>query len=298
MESAKLPGYEEQVSSWTLPVVSTFRTNNGAIGIIYDGHNWEQSSFSSTLYQTTVQPKNAAQYAHGQVYFKWNGASSRFELCPLNGPGGLIVDGAMRAVPIDCLTLAQGATASSALNYFYAAHTAADVLTVSSVTSNPSGNIRLIFSSTVPGNAGDGVAIGCHSIDGVIQANGNDAGVIVSSSTIDLLHTPSPGSGTASSGGTCELVRLASSTTGHSTFADGVEIGPDEHYTLAGIAYIGASNAVNDSATKRDVASWFNRKAKTCINNYTADRSFTGPAVWTEPNFRNPLRVRHLRRCP
>src|SRR5262249_1037169 len=58
----------------------------------------------------------------------------------------------------------------------------------------------------------------------------------------------------------------------------------ESHYTLVGIAYIGSSHAVNDSITKRDVASWFNRKVKTCRNGYTADRTWTNTGSWGEPN--------------
>jgi hypothetical protein len=49
------------------------------------------------------------------------------------------------------------------------------------------------------------------------------------------------------------------------------------------MAYIGAANAVNDNATKRDVASWYNRKQKTCLNKYTADRTTTS-TTYAEPN--------------
>lgn len=76
-------------------------------------------------------------------------------------------------------------------------------------------------------------------------------------------------------GGTCYVVRLVASQTGHSTYANGVEemTGGGRHYTLVGMCYIGPSNAVNDSATKRDCASYFNRGVKTCINTFTTDHT-------------------------
>lgn len=293
---AKLPGIIEHVTKWTIPVVDAFRTNNPSLSLQFvddpgdsSKSHWEESAVSSPLYQTTVKPSNAAQLVHSQIYFKWNSSASRFELCPQNGPGGVIVDGAMRQIPIDCITLTQGATASSSLNYFYATYTNNDNLMVTQVGPNASSKVALTFvAHTVLGNSGDQVAISCHSVDGDLHANVNDAGVIVSDSEIDLLHTSSSISSVVMSGGYCSIVRLSTTTTGHVTGGNGVEImnaspNPETHYTLVGLAYIGASNAVNDSATKRDVASWFNRRTKTCINSYTADRTISS-TNWTEPN--------------
>lgn len=109
-KTALLPGYHGSVTQWTIPNAQAFRSDNSSISLQYIGTRWEQSAFSSPIYQTSVQPTNAAQLAHGQVYFSWNRATSQFQLCPSNGPGGIIVDGAMREVPKECLTLAQSAT--------------------------------------------------------------------------------------------------------------------------------------------------------------------------------------------
>jgi hypothetical protein len=242
---------------------------------LFNGTQWEQSSSSSPIYQTTVQPKNAAQLAHGQVHFGWNSTTPKFQLCPSNGPGGLIVDGQIYQVPSGCLTLAQSATTSSALNYFYAVHGAGDDLLVNNVVGDPSGKILLSFTGSVNGNVNDQVGISCDSIAGAIQANGSDTGTILGTNTIEL-NTPPPSLGTYSSGGTCYLLRLAASTTGHVTSGNGVQVKSDDpHYTLVGMCYIGPSNAVYDTNTRRDCASWYNRGLKTCVNAFTTDRTTT-----------------------
>ncbi|HEX4080172.1 MAG TPA: hypothetical protein VHX61_15025 [Rhizomicrobium sp.] len=257
--------------------MSTFRTNNASVSLQYNGTEWEQSGFSSPIYLTTVQPHNAAQLAHGQVHFGWNSSASQFDLCQSNGPGGLIVDGVMYQAPNDdCLALAQSATTSSALNYFYAVHTAGDVLSVSNAVLDPSGKILLTFSGVVLGNINDEVGISCFSIGGAAQANVSDAGTIVDANAIELATPPTAGLGTYTSGGICDILRLAASQTGHITGANGVQQeSGDEHYTLVGMCYIGPSNSVNDTNTQRDCASWYNRGLKTCINELPGNQTTT-----------------------
>jgi mannose/fructose/N-acetylgalactosamine-specific phosphotransferase system component IIB len=280
-QTAALPGSSGNVTQWVIPDVSTFRTFSASISLQYTGTpspHWEQSGFSSPLYLTTVQPTNAAQLAHGQVYFQWNSSASQFDLCTRNGPGGIIVDGQMRQVPLQCLALAQSATTSSAINYFYAVHTVQDTnLLVNGATLDPSGDVLLTFSSTTPvlGNVNDLVAITCVSIGGAIEANGNNVGLIEGTNAIELLNPPPAGLGTYSTGGSCDIVRLAASPTGHYTADNGVEemIGGTGHYTLVGMCYIGPSNAVYDTPGKRDCASWFNRKLKTCISSFVSNHS-------------------------
>jgi hypothetical protein len=73
-------------------------------------------------------------------------------------------------------------------------------------------------------------------------------------------------------------------TIGHHTAQNGVETqSTNDDNTFVGMAYVGAGNAVNDSPTKRDVASWFNRTPETCQNAFTADRSTTSLS-YTELN--------------
>jgi hypothetical protein len=161
------------------------------------------------------------------------------------------------------------------------------VLTTSNAADNGSGLVRLTFTSTIAGNIGDQVGISCHSIGGVIQANVRDTGKIVSSTQIDLLHTTWPGTASHTAPGTCLLVRLFASTTGHTIADNGVEVMTGSfgaHYTLVGIAYIGGSHAVSDVSPKCDVASWFNRRARPCTNTYTSDHTWTSTSAWGEPS--------------
>lgn len=278
----RLPGFGSQ--NITELALSTARGPYEFLSIVFDGMEWLANSYSRRLYDN-LRPEDASVLTHGQVYFQWNGSASQFELCQLNGPGGLIVDGSMLQVPNDCLTLGSQYTSSNGLNYFYAVQTGTDAAeSVTGVADNGSGLIELTISNL--GNAGDQVAIMCHSILGAYQANGTWTGKVVSNAAIDLLDSSSVGLGSYTPNtGKCRIVRLDADTTGHATGANGVEImNGDGHDTLVGIAYIGASNAVSDSSTKRDVASWFNGKVKTCINNYTADRTWTNTGSWGEPS--------------
>jgi hypothetical protein len=279
-QSATLPGYEGIVTKWTIPEVAAFRTPYPALTLQFNGTFWEQSGVSSPIYHTAVQPTNASQFAHGQVYFRWDSSTSRFELCPQYGPGGLIVDGQMRQVPSDCLTVAQ--PAGPGLDYFYAVRVAGDTLSVSNASLDPSGKILLTFATSVLGNINDQVGITCHSIGGALPANVRDAGRIVTASQIELLNASSAGWNSYTTGGTCILARLAALTTGHVTSSNGVEVNTnDAHYTLVGLAYIGASNAVNDSLTQRDVASWFNPKPKKMLVSCNATMTTASPTLKT-----------------
>lgn len=76
-KQAALPGHD-LVSFWTVPIVPAFRTNSPSISFQYDGTYWEQSSFSSPIYQTTLVPQNSSQLAHGQVYFQWNNSATQW----------------------------------------------------------------------------------------------------------------------------------------------------------------------------------------------------------------------------
>jgi hypothetical protein len=292
-KTANLPGFVGSgitalaIPTLTYLVVDHYRTTHPSYSLQYDSNEWVESAVSSSIVHEVINPANVSQLVHGQVYFRWNSAVSpaRFELCPQSGPGGLIVDGGIRQVPIDCLTLTQLATTSGVLNFFYAVHTDNDNPFVRGAADNGSGNIRLTFSSSVLGNPGDQVEIQCDSVGGAFQANVADAAEIVDSTHIDLLNTSSSGLGTYTSGGQCFIVRLEADTTGHITGANGVEImNGNGHYSLVGIAHVSASNLVNDSPTIRDVASWFNRKVKTCVDVYTADHSVTATTSWGEPS--------------
>ena len=294
-QSAEIPGYNLPVTQWTIPLVNAYRSPNSSVSLVFVDNtpsdsglrHWEQSTVSSAHYQsTTINPANTPQLTHGQVNFKWDSGSSQFELCPYNGPGGLIIDGAMHQIPIECLTLTNAATTSSAINYFYAVSVDDDNITVSGAADDGFGKIKLQVSDS-RGNPGDLLGIRCVNIGGAIQANVRDTGKVIDSTHITLINTSSAGMGTYTAGGNCWVFRLAATTTGHIASNNGVEIMSGSlggHYTLVGIAYIGGSHAVSDVSPKCDVASWFNRRAKTCINTYTSDHTWTSTSAWGEPS--------------
>jgi hypothetical protein len=172
------------------------------------------------------------------------------------------------------------------LNYFYAVHYTGDDPLVQGVTLDLAGKILITFQSNVNGDVSDQVAIACDSIGGAIQANGSDMGTVESADSIELF-TPPSALGTYTSGGACHIVRLAATTTGHTTAANGIQVmsrgPPEEHYTLVGMCEIGSSNSVNDLSTYRGCASYYNRGLKTCANTFTSDQS-TNSLTYMELN--------------
>jgi hypothetical protein len=282
-QHATLPSYKFPITEWNISNVQYYRSDNESVSLLFDGTEWTQSGFSSPIYITAEQPKNAAQLTHGQVHFGWNNITSQFNLCRSGGAGGLIVDGAMRQLLANCLSLTKYATMSSALNYIYAVHVADDDITVSNAADNMAGKVRLTVSDS-RGNGGDTILVSCVNIAGAIQANVTDTATVVDSVTLDLQNTSSSGLGTYTGGGNCQVVRLAATQSGHVTGDNGVEVwSGDAHYTLVGMCYVGTGNSVSDASTERDCASWFNRGVKTCVNKFTTDHSTTS-IIYTEVN--------------
>jgi hypothetical protein len=74
-----------------------------------------------------------------------------------------------------------------------------------------------------------------------------------------------------------ETPALEASTTGHVTDpSTGIEVkSGDPTRTLVGMAFTDGTPSWNDSATKRNVASWFNRQTKRGANKFTATRTVT-----------------------
>lgn len=64
-KTALLPGDQNIVTQWTMPVVPAFRTHNPSISLQYNNSYWEESNVSSSIYETTVRPANTAQIAQG-----------------------------------------------------------------------------------------------------------------------------------------------------------------------------------------------------------------------------------------
>lgn len=129
----------------------------------------------------------------------------------------------------------------------------------------------------------DGMPITCSGVTGTPGANVAEDGNTTTGTDgtglyIDLTNVflgPSDVTGT----GACNYIGLEFSSVGHVTASNGVEVKggspSDPTQTLVGMVYAGGSHSVSDSQSARNVASWFNRKTKTCKNNYTADRTLT-----------------------
>ena len=206
----------------------------------------------------------AAPLAHGQVYLSYDSTNARLQLCPKNG-SGLIVNFQMVSIPAGCLYLKNtSTTGSNVLDYIYVVGWPDGV---SSVVNGGSGRIQVNLSFATPFGTSDQVFATCYGIKGTTEAN--ISGLATMTGTGILVFNSGTYSNAYTGGGKCILLGLKArdgTVTGHSTASNGVETETgDVTKTLVGMVYVGASNSLNDIATARDVASWFNRRAKTCI---------------------------------
>lgn len=96
----------------------------------------------------------------------------------------------MQQIPTNCLAIARSSTYSNYLNYFYASHTASDVILVGGAVDNGSGKIRLQVSDS-RGAVNDTIWISCNDIGGALQANVSDAATVVDATHVDLDNTSS-----------------------------------------------------------------------------------------------------------
>jgi hypothetical protein len=274
---ARMVGYgSHDMTAFTLPFVGN---ENSYLTLVFDGTRWSASDFSPGLYEalcTLVDPLAA----HGQVYFDYDSGNTRFRLLPKNGPGGIIVNSRMNQINSAGVWTDKGNTNNSALNYFYLAQDLA--IAITGAANNGSGKVRLTVAHTFI--ALDQVTLWTHSVMGCAEANVScEVGTVIDSTHIDLPNVPFVNAFTSSPNALARIDGLKISATGHTT-TNGIEVNSgDATQTLVGMAWIGASHAVNDSVTNRDVASWFNRKLKTAKNHYTADRTTTS-ATYAELN--------------
>lgn len=79
------------------------------------------------------------------------------------------------------------------------------------------------------------------------------------------------------------------STTAHATSSTSGNIGTeiksaDDTRTLIGMVFTNASSQFDDSAAKRNVVSWFNRRKRGSSSVYTANRALATTAAWAEIN--------------
>jgi hypothetical protein len=251
----------------------------------WDGTQWNLIHCDALACENSL-PTNMALAANGQVRLVWTPGTSTFDLTPYGGPGWLVANGYDHRILSAGLKLAQANLPSSNnLVYLYmkdCGHT-----DVTNIANNGSGKVRLTVAAAC-GAAGDQVQLNTYSIPlaATPAAMGPQTGTVIDSTHIDI-PSVSYVAGSSIAGGT-RILKLYASTTGHVPSSDGTGTVEVENGglsgSLVGLAYIAGSLAVNDSATKRDVASFYNRRLKTCKNAFTADRSTTTTANFVELN--------------
>jgi hypothetical protein len=222
------------------------------------------------------------QLMHGQVYLSLDAVNSRIQLCPYNGPGGLIVAGVLRQVPSNCVVAPLSAANTSALSYVYASW---HMPYVSAIGSS-GGHVQVTLTDTDSFFSGQPISctLNVMTTPPSVQTVVNDSNTTyVSSSTVTINDLTYAAGGT----GTCSYLGIrffSGGSSGHVTGSNGVEVkNGNSLYSLVGMAFKGPTT-IYDSGTVRDVASWFNRRTKTCRNNYTQDRSTNMTSSYGEPS--------------
>jgi len=261
---SSLPNWQFEIkkidtSSNTCSVMtSSFDTLDGLRSLALTAQNQDvlitNSNGSSTWYTKPI-----SMLAHGQVYLSLDTGNARLQLCPLGG-GGLIIDNVLQAIPAGCLYMQNtSATNSSVLNYIYATNF---VSAVSGVAAGTGSAIEVTLTGASVFAVNDQVLATCSGIQGTPEANISGLAKMKSATKFDFNAGTLVGTNIPLTG-TCTLLGIDAVNIGHQTAPNGVEIrGMGPTYTLVGIVYVGASKALNDSLTKRDVLSWFNRQPK------------------------------------
>jgi hypothetical protein len=282
-------GQATTTSLFTIPVPGANFARSVPVAIAFDGADWRFINLPpGQMDYATLLHGADQQLAHGQVYLSLTG--STLQLCPYNGPGGLIIGHQMRRiVPCDGSTSfgAQlpntATTGSSVLNYIYAIGINAAI----SSADNTGCNGRITVANVLGVQPNDTVTI--YNLGVATEGNG----VWVVASLPDATHICLTGltfTHTGADTGTVIGVGLQAATTAHVTdtaavtggFGNSVEVrSAAGASTLVGIVYVGAAQALSDSATKRDVLSWFNRQPKKMIVQDTNGRTWAAGTAGT-----------------
>lgn len=231
--------------------------------------------------------------AHGQVYMDLHVDldSSNIRLCPRNGKG-LIIDGVLRAIPgppdVDgngcAIVPTSNLSDATGRYYVYASYRQVDV---TGIVANPDSKIRLYVSDNADFYPLSPIT--CYGITKVPAANvvedsHTNPGLDGDDAFIDLTDKTfvSPGDEEPRTGA-CSYVALEFSNTAHTTAANGVEIRDGgQTGTLVGMIYADSSHIVHDSSTQRHVASWFNRRIKTCIVQLLSNKAVSHGSSYQE----------------
>jgi hypothetical protein len=196
------------------------------------------------------------------------------QLCGHNGTGLIVNEQLLSIAPYspsaNCLIMGNTDTsAPGSLQYVFVGQVSN--LPVTAAVGS-SGKVRITTSSNTQFTTNDRVLATCRGITGTTEANVTSPAIINDNYTTFQRFTLSDTAfaNIYTGGGTCDLVGLsaaAASTVGHTTAPNGVEVASsDPTKTLVGVVYMDSSQLFNDSSTHRDVASWFNRRIKTCKN--------------------------------
>jgi hypothetical protein len=259
-----------------LPSANVSNTSTVAaptVSLVFDGARWifdsgdpgiltaNALSTPSARLVGQLTPSTAPLIANGQVYFSYDG-STNFRVCPYNGPGGLVINGAMNHIPRGCVFFAKGSTHSNTLNYFYVF---SKIVSVTSITFDGSGHAVLQLPAA-PGSFVSGASLTCANFPAGSTPAANvkdDPNTVLSgSSSITLSDVTFAHTGA----GTCQYLAMDSSATGYVYDSNGIAVkNGTTNETLVGMAYIGASTTVNDGPGKRDVASYYNRQPRKMV---------------------------------
>ena len=237
-----------------------------------------------------------AALAHGQAYLSLNG--SNIQLCPKDGRG-LIISGTMRAVPSVCSIVPT--TSASSPNTFYFVYAQYQQFAIQSITQTGTtpNHPRVVLNSSSPlPDFYAGSPITCTGVTGNTEANVADDNSTVpntsGSAYVDLTDQLYSGAAATGNTGMCSYMSLRfepASTSPHMTWTNGVEIfgspsgtpAADPSQTLVGAVYTQPSTAaILDQLTNRDVASWFNRRLRTCRNAWGADAVQSPALIYLE----------------
>lgn len=248
------------------------------MSIAWDANTWElDGGAPDTVSINSFQ--NGQTLAHGQIYMSCtacSGGTGVLQVFPANGPGGVIVNGTMQQVPATGLFLPNSvfSAITSTLERIYLIENAANVTSIAS----SGGNAQLTLASVTGFASGDKIT--CVNIDETPLANvpGGDANTVLAGSTITLTDVAFVGNNTK---GSCWWLGLIATGNVHAT-SGGVEVrNGSPSQTLVGEAFIDASHNLNDTATVRDVISWFNRQPKKMIVPCTGGATGNGTSTTT-----------------
>ncbi len=199
---------------------------------------------------------------NGQVYLSYRGSNTSLQLCPSDG-SGLIVNYQLVTIPAACLYLKNTSLSSAGDDdLIYASRSK---VTVSNVTVGTGGDIQVM--AVNPYKASDQVWASCSGIKGATETNISGLANIITPLSFEFIGTAFTSSYLPSNG-SCVLIGLQAfekSTMVHTTAPNGVETNSDYTKTLVGMVHVGSGQTILDTPQHRDVASWFNRRTKTCI---------------------------------